>query len=73
MEMAFSAGNFDPGTHEVSVRATDVAGNQRISKVLFITDNCVHLLNGSTACVYTNPVPEDPGVIYPELNATDPP
>ena len=73
MEMAFSAGNFDPGTHEVSVRATDVAGNQRISKVLFITDNCVHLENGSTACVYTNPVPEDPGVIYPELNATDPP
>ena len=73
MEMAFSSGNFEPGKHEVSVRATDVAGNQRISKVIFITDNCIHDDFGETICSYTNPVPEDPGVIYPELNATDPP
>ena len=29
--------------------------------------------DGSTVCEYSNPVPEDPETVYPELNATDPP
>ena len=73
IEMVFSSGNFLPGTHEVSVKATDTAGNERTSKVKFITDWCRHRDDGSTVCEYTDPVQADPDTIYPELNATDPP
>jgi len=74
IEMSFSSGNFLPGVHEVSVKAFDSAGNEDISKVLFVTDQCRHRLSdGTTICEHSNPVPEDPETIYPELNATDPP
>ena len=74
IEMVFSSGNFLPGLHEVSVKAIDSAGNERTSKIQFVTDWCRHRLSdGSTVCEYSNPVPEDPETVYPELNATDPP
>ena len=72
-EMIFSSGNFLPGIHEVSVKAIDSAGNERTQKVQFLTDWCRHRDDGSTICEYTNPVKDEPEVIYPELNATDPP
>ena len=73
IEMEFSSGNYLPGVHELSVKAFDAAGNEKISKVKFVTDNCVHREDGETICDYTNPVKEDAETIYPELNATDPP
>ena len=73
IEMAVSSGNYLPGMHEVSVKATDSAGNERTQKVKFITDWCRHRGDGETICEYSNPVESDPEVVYPELNATDPP
>ena len=74
IEMTFSSGNFLPGVHEVSVKAIDSAGNERTTKVQFITDWCrQRVSDGATVCEYSNPVAEEPDTIYPELNATDPP
>ena len=74
IEMEFSSGNFLPGVHEVSVKAIDSAGNERTSKVQFVTDWCrQRVSDGATICEYENPVAEEPDTIYPELNATDPP
>ena len=73
-EMSFSSGNFLPGVHEVSVKAVDSAGNERTTKVKFVTDFCrQRVSDGATVCEYSNPVAEEPETIYPELNATDPP
>ena len=73
IEMEFSSGNYVPGVHEVSVKAVDSAGNEKIAKVQFITDNCVHRDDGATKCDYTDPVRDDAETVYAELNATDPP
>ena len=74
IEMVFNSANYLPGIHELSVKAVDSAGNEKISKVQFVTDNCVQRVSdGATICTYSNPVEEDPETIYPELNATDPP
>ena len=72
-EMAYPSGNFQPGVHELSVKAIDNAGNERIEKVQFTTDWCRHRDDGVTICEYSNPVQAEPDVIYPELNVTDPP
>ncbi len=72
-EMEFSSGNFLYGVHEVSVKARDSAGNERTERVQFTTDWCRHRVDGETICEYSNPVPDDPETVYPELNATDPP
>ena len=54
-EMSFSSGNFNPGVHEVAVKAVDSAGNQRTTKVKFVTDECVQRVSdGSTVCKYSN-------------------
>ena len=42
-------------------------------KVKFVTDWCRHRETGDTKCEYSDPVQSDPDVVYPELNATDPP
>ena len=73
IEMEFSSGNYLPGVHELSVKAVDSAGNEKISKVQFVTDNCVHREDGATICDFSNPVENDAETIYAELNATDPP
>ena len=73
IEMVVSAGSYLPGVHQVSVKAFDSAGNQETAEVKFVTDWCRHRDDGSTICEYTNPVQADPDVVYPELNATDPP
>ena len=72
-EMIYPSGNFQPGVHELSVKAIDTAGNERIEKVQFTTDWCRHRDDGVTICEYSNPVQSEPDVVYPELNATDPP
>ena len=74
IEMELNSANYLPGIHELSVKAVDSAGNEKISKVQFVTDNCVQRVSdGATVCEYSNPVQEDAETIYPELNATDPP
>ena len=74
IEMVFNSANYLPGIHELSVKAIDSAGNEKISKVQFVTDNCVQRKSdGATVCEYSDPVQEDAETIYPELNATDPP
>lgn len=73
IDMEFSAGNYMSGVHQVSVKAIDKAGNVRSASVTFVVDKCEHREDGMTICEHENPVPEDPGVIYPELNMTDPP
>ena len=73
IEMVFASGNYLPGMHEVSVKAIDSAGNERTEKVKFVTDWCRHRETGDTKCEYSDPVQSDPDVVYPELNATDPP
>ena len=72
--MEFNSANYLPGIHELSVKAVDSAGNEKITKVQFVTDNCVQRQSdGATVCEYSDPVQEDAETIYPELNATDPP
>ena len=73
IDMDFSSGNYLYGTHQVSVKAMDTAGNVRTASVLFVTDWCRHRVDGETICEAVNPVSEDPDVVYPELNMTDPP
>ena len=74
IQMEFNSANYLPGVHELSVKAVDSAGNEKITKVQFVTDNCVQRQSdGATVCDYSDPVQEDAETIYPELNATDPP
>ena len=73
INMDFSSGNYLTGTHQVSVKAMDTAGNVRTASVLFVVDWCRHREDGETICDYENPVPDEPDVVYPELNMTDPP
>ncbi len=73
IEMEFNSGNFLPGVHQVSVKAVDTAGNERITSIQFITDWCRHREDGETICEFTNPVQADPDVEFRDLNSTDPP
>ena len=74
IEYAFPSGGYSPGIQEISVKAIDIAGNERTAKVQFVTDDCKHRKSdGTTICEYSSPVKEDAETIYPELNATDPP
>ena len=73
IDMEFNSGSFLPGTHQVSVKAIDTAGNERTKNVIFIVDWCRHRDDGETICEFTNPVADEPEEIYRDLNSTDPP
>ena len=72
-DMDISAGNFEPGIHRLSVRATDAAGNEVLQNVQFIVDYCRNRLDGTTVCAYEEALlpPEEPEVITPSFS--DPP
>ena len=72
-DMEVSAGNFEPGFHRLSVRATDAAGNEVLRNVEFIVDYCRNRLDGTTSCTYEESLqpPLEPEVITPALS--DPP
>ena len=68
-----SAGNFDPGTHAVTVRAIDSAGNEVIKQVQFIVDYCRNRLDGTTVCNYEEDLKPEPDPIIVEPSYSDPP
>ena len=72
-DMDISAGNFEPGIHRLSVRATDAAGNEVSQNVQFIVDYCRNRLDGTTVCAYEEALkpPVEPEVITPSFS--DPP
>lgn len=68
-----SAGNFDPGTHAVTVRAIDSAGNEVIEQIQFIVDYCRNRLDGTTVCNYEEDLKPEPDPIIVEPSFSDPP
>ena len=68
-----SAGNFDPGTHAVTVRAIDSAGNEVIEQIQFIVDYCRNRLDGTTVCNYEEDLKPEPEPIIVEPSFSDPP
>ena len=72
-EMEYASGNFEYGSHQVTVRAIDVAGNQKEYSVVFVVDWCRHREDGITVCEYENPVAEVPETIYLEPSYSDAP
>ena len=72
-EMEYASGNFEYGSHQVTVRAIDVAGNEMEFSVVFVVDWCRHREDGITVCEYENPVAEEPETIYLEPSYSDAP
>jgi len=72
-EMEYASGNFEYGSHQVTVRAIDVAGNEKEYSVVFVVDWCRHREDGITVCEYENPVAEVPETIYLEPSYSDAP
>ncbi len=72
-EMEYASGNFEYGSHQVTVRAIDVAGNEMEYSVVFVVDWCRHRDDGITVCEYENPVAEEPETIYLEPSYSDAP
>ena len=72
-DMEKSAGDFEPGLHRLSIRATDAAGNEVSQNVNFIVDFCRNRLDGTTVCSYEEGLkpPVEPETITPSFS--DPP
>ena len=68
-----SAGNFEPGTHAVSIRAIDSAGNVVEEQVIFIVDYCRNRIDGTTVCNYEESLKPEPEPIVVEPSFSDPP
>ena len=68
-----SAGNFEPGTHAVQIRAIDSAGNEVLEQVIFIVDYCRNRIDGTTVCNYEESLKPEPDPIVVEPSFTDPP
>ena len=68
-----SAGNFEPGTHAVQIRAIDSAGNEVLEQVIFIVDYCRNRIDGTTVCNYEESLKPAPDPIVVEPSFTDPP
>ncbi|MDA8545276.1 hypothetical protein N9K60_00650 [Candidatus Poseidoniales archaeon] len=68
-----SAGNFEPGTHAVQIRAIDSAGNEVLKQVIFIVDYCRNRIDGTTVCNYEESLKPAPDPIVVEPSFTDPP
>ncbi|MBT60902.1 MAG: hypothetical protein CMA63_05045 [Euryarchaeota archaeon] len=73
MDLEFSAGNFLPGQHAVYVRALDSAGNERSVNVIFVVDDCINRLDGTTMCNYVESLKDAPEPIEITPSFTDPP
>jgi hypothetical protein len=68
-----SAGNFQPGTHAVQIRAIDSAGNEVLEQVIFIVDYCRNRIDGTTVCNYEESLKPEPEPIVVEPSFSDPP
>ena len=68
-----SAGNFEPGTHAVQIRAIDSAGNEVLEQVIFVVDYCRNRIDGTTVCNYEESLKPEPEPIVVEPSFTDPP
>ena len=68
-----SAGNFEPGTHAVSIRAIDSAGNEVVEQIIFIVDYCRNRIDGTTVCNYEESLKPEPEPIVVEPSYSDPP
>jgi len=68
-----SAGNFEPGTHAVQIRAIDSAGNEVLEQVIFIVDYCRNRIDGTTVCNYEESLKPEPEPIVVEPSFSDPP
>ena len=68
-----SAGNFEPGTHAVQIRAIDSAGNEVVEQVIFIVDYCRNRIDGTTVCNYEESLKPEPEPIVVEPSFSDPP
>ena len=71
--MEVSAGNFEVGTHSISIRATDGLGTRSRKRVSFIVDYCRNRVDGTTFCNYEEALkpPVEPETRTPSYS--DPP
>ena len=68
-----NAGNFESGQHAVTFRAIDSAGNQVVSQVIFVVDNCRNRLDGTTVCNYEESLKPEPEPVIVNPSYSDPP
>ena len=68
-----SAGNFDPGTHAITIRVYDSAGNYDTDTINFVVDYCRNRLDGTTVCNYEESLKAEPEPIIVDPSFSDPP
>ena len=73
MDVPINAGNFESGQHAVTFRAIDSAGNQVLSQVIFVVDNCRNRLDGTTVCNYEESLKPEPEPVIVNPSYSDPP
>ena len=73
MDVPINAGNFESGQHAVTFRAIDSAGNQVVSQVIFVVDNCRNRLDGTTVCNYEESLKPEPEPVIVNPSYSDPP
>lgn len=73
VEFDRSSGNFDPGQHELRIRAFDAAGNLDESSVRFIVDYCYQNVEAELICSYEQSLEPIPVPEALEVGFTDPP
>ena len=73
MDVPINAGNFESGQHAVTFRAIDSAGNQVLSQVIFVVDNCRNRLDGTTVCNYEDSLKPEPEPVIVNPSFSDPP
>ena len=73
MDVLINTGNFESGQHAVTFRATDSAGNEVFSQVVFVVDNCRNRLDGTTVCNYEESLKPQPEPVIVNPSFSDPP
>ena len=73
MDVPINSGNFPSGQHAVTFRAIDSAGNQVLSQVVFVVDNCRNSLEGTTVCNYVESLKPEPEPVVVNPSFSDPP
>ncbi len=68
-----NAGNFDPGSHAVTIKTVDSAGNEDLKTVVFVVDFCRNRLDGTTVCNYEEDLKPALEPIIVEPSFSDPP
>jgi len=73
LDESINSGNFESGQHAVTFRAVDTAGNEVMSQVIFVVDNCRNRLDGTTVCNYEESLKPEPEPVIVNPSYSDPP